>query len=482
MTSSLHISTSWNSNEDDFGEFNDWNTTIWTGGNLNNLGNAHSHEHSSQTGENLDLFENACLDPFNRQIGHEAWITPAAIGYLPIFAAQPTDDHLDDFSNLEPFSEGITQSDDTTLPTPSTVRRRKRRKKAKPDLERPRTLRPLRPCISPQQRQQAHSVSSGTAFEYIVANDLANATNFDAALTRGLCTGGLTAGFNAGPARLAIDGHIAALTQLLTRNSLARHLEHNGALKRNLTAAGVLWVIRTGWPGFEAYWNLCGALQGFLAVQLFRCWPCEKTYRNLPPMFRPTKKQLLVPHIVNIDWCCWPEFRDLLIDVQTDIDHGQELAFLTSNVVVCPRRKFGVDGAGEYNNAIMPANSPADTAFRLLDLVSLDRANGIDLSADWRLEQKAQLRSPSVQSLVRAYGLRHDQVDLRIDDAFFERYPYLYAGSAACPYKVTDIPGLRQDDLGQPVALTQEAVMVLKRTLEEIVREDALRRRDEAKN
>ncbi|EXJ73046.1 uncharacterized protein A1O5_04195 [Cladophialophora psammophila CBS 110553] len=302
----------------------------------------------------------------------------------------------------------------------------------------------------------------------------------------------LVMGFNTSLPKSRFDTYITALRQLL-QCAAERSILSND-LQRAITAEGVLWVVREAWPAAEGYWNLTATFRGFLYAELWRNFPCQRSYNQLPPAYRPTRIQLSIPHSPMIDWMPWPDVRDMAIMYQDQIDVDALFRMAIHNVVAhrkrLGRRKQSFSSSSiskEHDGGSEPSSSKqkqvaaaatADdednvtdkTSFRVWDLVCLEKANGTPPLAEPGLEKKPVLRSPGVRALLRAYDLEYDEFDTqKLDDCFFEAYPCLYADTAASAWKVQSFPSLPHEDVGRPIALTRPAVFRLKSRIESMI-------------
>lgn len=271
----------------------------------------------------------------------------------------------------------------------------------------------------------------------------------------------LVMGFNTRLPNSRFDGYIHALRQLIRCSAEKSSLGNN--LKRALTAEGVLWVVRESWPAAEGYWNLTATFKGFLHAELWRNFPCERTYKQLPPEYRPTRAQLMVPHSPMIDWMPWPDLRDLAIRYQDEIDTDELFRMAILNVVA-HRKKLA------ECSPISPTSSPDKKSFRVWDLVCLEKLNGVDPLADPGLTRKPVLHSPSARALVRAFDLEYDEfATQKLDDCFFDAFPTLYCDTAASSWTVEAFPTILPEDVGYPVDLTSSAVHRLKSKFESMI-------------
>jgi hypothetical protein len=282
---------------------------------------------------------------------------------------------------------------------------------------------------------------------------------------------------------------------------LSDHANHSSNdLQRAITAEAVLWVVREAWPAAEGYWNLtvslashgasvCGieadmltgsgveqaTFRGFLYAELWRNFPCERSYTQLPPAYRPTRAQLAIPHSPMIDWMPWPDVRDMAIKYQDQIDLDDLFRVAIHNLVAhrkgLGRRKpsFQQDVPGSSPRIIEEVND--ETSFRVWDVVCLENVRSTNpLAAEPGLEKKPVLRTPELRALSRAYDLQYDEFDTqKLDDGFFEAYPCLYADTAASGWKVKSFPNLPQVDVGRPTGLSRPAVFRLKSKIEALV-------------
>lgn len=271
----------------------------------------------------------------------------------------------------------------------------------------------------------------------------------------------LVMGFNTRLPNSRFDGYIHALRQLIRCSAEKSALGNN--LKRALTAEGVLWVVRESWPAAEGYWNLTATFKGFLHAELWRNFPCERTYTQLPPEYRPTRAQLMVPHSPMIDWMPWPDLRDLAIRYQDEIDTDELFRMAILNVVAHRKKLI------KFSPQI--SASPSDKkSFRVWDLVCLEKANGINPLADPGLTRKPVLHSPSARALVRAFDLEYDEfATQKLDSCFFEAFPSLYCDTAASNWTVDDFPTIPPEDVGYPVDLTSSAAHRLKSKFESMI-------------
>ncbi|KPI38654.1 uncharacterized protein AB675_4138 [Cyphellophora attinorum] len=250
----------------------------------------------------------------------------------------------------------------------------------------------------------------------------------------------------------------------IIQNRFSKSTTQSGALKRTVSACGVLWAVREAWPAAEGYWNLTSTFRGFLATELYRNFPCERTYRQLPPAYRPTRLQLLIPHARQIDWLPWPDVRDLAIRYQDELDIDAVFRMAILNVVahrkdITSSRPMQL--ADETSSGGLQTSSAAQNSisFRVWDLICLEKANGTEPLADSRLERRAVVRSPSVKAVLSAYELECDRFETqKLDDAFFEAFPCLFCESAASMWKIQAPKDLRFEDVGRPAVLTADAV------------------------
>lgn len=265
-------------------------------------------------------------------------------------------------------------------------------------------------------------------------------------------------------------------------------------LRRSVTAEGVLWVVRESWPAAEGYWNLTvrvvedsylfeskltqsqqATFRGFLHAELWRNFPCECTYRQLPPEYRPTRAQLVIPHSPMIDWMPWPDLRDLAIMYQDQIDVDALFRMAIHNVVAhrkrIPNEPFYI--ANDSPVAATPTSTDDVTnnvSFRVWDMVCLEKSNGTNPLADPELATKPVLHSPSLKALVKAYDLEYDDFGTqKLDHNFFETFPFLYCETAASNWKLGHFQTLPQEDVGRPRPITRDAVLRLKSKIEDMV-------------
>ena len=323
------------------------------------------------------------------------------------------------------------------------------------------------PRISCAVGDDASLVTSERAFkrvcmERVVASNLQGASNFDRSILRGLSSINLTMGFNTSRPKSRLDTYITAVRQLI-RSAPVQALRGSD-LQRTISALGVLWTVREAWPAAEGYWNMTATFRGFLAAELWRNFPCERTYRQLPPAYRPTRAQLVTPHSPMIDWLPWPDVRDLAIKFQDQIDLDALFRAAIHNVVAHRKEAIANSPTSISGSQMSVADAHDDnTSFRVWDLICLEKSNGTDPLADPSLKKRAILRSPGVKAVLRAYDLEYDQFDTqKLDDRFFEIFPCLYCNSAASSWKVQSPDHVSLVDVGTPSALSEPALLRLK--------------------
>ncbi|KIX98497.1 uncharacterized protein Z520_05798 [Fonsecaea multimorphosa CBS 102226] len=305
--------------------------------------------------------------------------------------------------------------------------------------------------------------------ETCISRSLEAATVFDRAVLSGLSSIHLTMGYNIGQSRSHVDRYITALRQVVRSTRLPSSVKNDG--KRRASAEGVLWVVREAWPSAEGYYNMTATLRGLLAVELWRNFPSERTYRQLPPEYRPTRAQMVAPHPPNIDWLPWPDVRDLLIRYQNSYDMDAVFRMAIHNVVA--HRKPGhIASSLEYARS---SGVEDNTSFRIWDLICSEKANGTEPLADSSLERKAILKSPRVKAVLDAYDLEYDQFHTqKLDDEFFLTFPCLYAESAVSSWKVRALDGVPLFDVGAPVPLSRPAVARLQAQINSLLSIDTL--------
>ncbi|EXJ63774.1 hypothetical protein A1O7_00109 [Cladophialophora yegresii CBS 114405] len=268
----------------------------------------------------------------------------------------------------------------------------------------------------------------------------------------------LVMGYNTSLPRSRMDMYITAQRQLVRCCSEKTVLDH--ARQRAITAEAVLWV---------------ATFRGFLYAELWRNFPCERSYTQLPPAYRPTRAQLAIPHSPMIDWMPWPDVRDMAIKFQDQIDLDDLFRVAIHNLVAHRRglgrrrQSFQQDVLDSSRRIIEEVSD--ETSFRVWDVVCLEIVRSTNrLAAEPGLEKRPVLRTPELRALSRAYDLQYDEFDTqKLDDGFFEAYPCLYADTAASGWKVKRFPNLRQVDVGRPVSLTRPAVFRLKSKIEAMV-------------
>lgn len=206
----------------------------------------------------------------------------------------------------------------------------------------------------------------------------------------------------------------------------------------------------------------------------------------MPPAFRPTRLQLIVPHSPVIDWLPWPDLRDLLIQVQeqVDIDTVCRYAILC---MVAHRKKAGFMSTRDYRKTVGSIEDgygedrvqnfevvDGSISFRVWDLTLLESSHGSSPSSANRslLKTRPLPQSPSMRSLQRAYNLVYDDFSTqKLEDRFFERYPVLYRENLMSEFKTQSISSVAYEDPGMPVEMTRDAVFRLKAKVQDIIGE-----------
>lgn len=298
-------------------------------------------------------------------------------------------------------------------------------------------------------------------------SDLKAEITLESAILRSILADKVSSGFNNRPTNFSWDQHILALRHILV-NSFGNKI-HSAQQKHAAIAEGATWVVQKAWPELLGFWNMTGMLNATLPVEMWRNYPCERTYRQLPPNLRPTKMQLLVPHAANIDFFPWPMMRDLLIRYQYELDFTQVLRLVTQSVVASqnsPKSGYTMHhpcSDSDSDNAIPNSLPTMPKSVRLWDLASLEKKTGSDLSPrGGGREQRTQLKSPNAQSLVRSLGVQYDVFGShKIDDRFFEAFPCLFDPAASTLSDVHEIADLMPEAIEDPVGLTQDAVVEL---------------------
>jgi hypothetical protein len=291
-------------------------------------------------------------------------------------------------------------------------------------------------------------------------------------------------GFNMRLPISSLDKYLVALRQIIRRCAEATTL--SARLCRTLSAEGVLWVVRESWPTAEGFWNLTTCIQGFLYAELWRNFPCEDSYKSLPAAYRPTQMQLLVPHSPIIDWLPWPDLRDMIILYQDQIDIDALCRYAILTMVAHRRKRTSAEELGASSTPAADAHvldqdttqgetegmeGEGGTSFRIWDLTRLETLDGSTrLMADRSLKAAPHPRSPSIKALQRAYNLVYDDFSTqKLEDRFFERYPFLYCHRLVSEFKIQDLTTVPFEDVGSPVNMTRDTVFRLKQNVERII-------------
>lgn len=323
----------------------------------------------------------------------------------------------------------------------------------------------LQPSSARRMRRSSRATTHRqTRHEKYVAHSLEAAAVWDRAILDGLSSIHLAMGFNMSQSKSHVDMYITALRQVVRSTSIQSPARNE--IQREISIEGVLWAVREAWPSAEGYYNMTATLPGFLATELWRNFPCERTYRQLPPAYRPTRAQLVVPHPPNIDWLPWPDVRDLAIRYQDSIDMDALFRMAIHNVVVHRKHRHSVC-LSEVTSSL-EAND--NTSFRVWDLICSEKANGTEPLADPSLAKKAVPKSPRAKAVIRAYDLEYDRFETqKLDDGFFEAFPCLYAESAASNWRLQSLNDVPLVDVGNPAVLSSPAVSRLQARIKSLV-------------
>lgn len=357
--------------------------------------------------------------------------------------------HDSNYSEIQPTSDDITRFELIPRPLESSNSGTSRK-------------RSLEGCIGPQISSNEPEIRKRrSSSKQMILQPACKIDIIDRTFLSPLAGINLVMGFNTRLPNSRFDSYIHALRQLIRCSAEKSTLGNN--LKRALTAEGVLWAVRESWPSAEGYWNLTATFKGFLHAELWRNFPCERTYRQLPPEYRPTRAQLMVPHSPMIDWMPWPDLRDLAIRNQDTIDTDELFRMAILNVVAHRKRLAA-------SPPVWFPSSLDKKSFRVWDLVCLEKSNGVNPLAEPGLTRKPVLHSPSARALVRAFDLEYDEfATQKLDDCFFEAFPALWCDTAASSWTVEAFPTILPEDVGYPVDLTSSAVHRLKSKFETMI-------------
>ncbi|RVX71295.1 hypothetical protein B0A52_04869 [Exophiala mesophila] len=211
------------------------------------------------------------------------------------------------------------------------------------------------------------------------------------------------------PDSARLSRHITAVQHVLSRN-LPLLKAQSYEFKDHVVSEAFSWLIRESWPSSERVFKLMTVYKHIYNFELFRNFPCKKTYYQLHPFYRPTLWQLLVPHSPAIDWLPWPEMRNKIImlskDQEVDVDAICMKAL--EHTVVEP--EFSWDGLLQ-----------ATSTFRMWDMYLMEKTEGGSFSNALMVHNPA---SPTLQHLVRLQNLRIQDIShYRIDRPFYKLFP-----------------------------------------------------------
>lgn len=253
----------------------------------------------------------------------------------------------------------------------------------------------------------------------------------------------LRTGYNSSPARCKLDQYITALHQVLSRHAQDSSLTWKHRAK--LCAEGVLWAVREAWPEAAHFWKITATFKGFFQSEMWRNFPNEAVYGQMHPSYRPTLRQLTIPHSPLIDWLPWPELREKLIEQQDNFDVDLVCKIAIQNVVahritsVPGARKRSAPGSGSTTNPrVCEPKKSTTTSFRIWDLCLLEEKAGFSPASAGLVYTP---KSAEVKAIEKAYSLEYNNFQTqKLHSRFFETFPTLFAGSAVSEYVVQDLP------------------------------------------
>ncbi|KAH8812833.1 hypothetical protein F5884DRAFT_856128 [Xylogone sp. PMI_703] len=234
----------------------------------------------------------------------------------------------------------------------------------------------------------------------------------------------------------------------------------------SVAAEGMLWIVREAWPDVERFWKMTASFDGFFQYELWRNFPCRETYNMLRPTLRPTRTQLQVPHSPVIDWLPWPDFRDLVIRYQDEVDIDIICKTVIENGV--SYRRLTTNHSQNISHSTYPQQLEGISSFRIWDIYCLEEQSAGGFTSklsSTSLMYKA--RSAPVVALEKAYNLVYNDVEVaKLHQNFFDKYPFLYRESVASRYRIQELPTVETKALGYPGDLSCGAM----KRLEELVK------------
>lgn len=226
------------------------------------------------------------------------------------------------------------------------------------------------------------------------------------------------------PDNARLSRHITAVQHVLSRN-LPLLKAQTYDFKDHVVSEAFSWLIREAWPSSERVFKLMTVYKHIYNFELFRNFPCKKTYYQLHPFYRPTLWQLLVPHSPAIDWLPWPEMRNKIIMLSKDQEVNVDSICMTALEHTVVEPEFSWDGLVQ-----------ATSTFRMWDMYLMEKTEGGSFSNALMVHNPA---SPTLQHLVRLQNLRIQDIShYRVDRPFCKRFPQV--ATPACESHLESFP------------------------------------------
>ncbi|OQV00813.1 hypothetical protein CLAIMM_06261 [Cladophialophora immunda] len=204
-----------------------------------------------------------------------------------------------------------------------------------------------------------------------------------------------------------------------------------------------LMVSKHYWHWTKDWWILTNSFQTIGLITRYRIEPTLENYARLPARFRPTRLQFTRFHWPVVDWIAWPEIRDKLILHAAEYD--------LSEVTLATMRSYCLE---EDTNELPKSNLSPSKGF---EHQTYALTGGPKTKCYYRLEeyidytkQKVQQRdSPNcgtprttISARLEAkliLALQAEETPMKLEPAFFERFPGLLSENAIAQGKYRSI-------------------------------------------
>lgn len=215
------------------------------------------------------------------------------------------------------------------------------------------------------------------------------------------------------------------------------------------------WIIREAWPSSEGCFKMMAVYESIFSYELFRSFPCKRTYYRIHRFYRPTLLQLLVPHSPAIDWLPWPALRDKLILMQKNNNSGINIDELCMKALQYTLIEPDFPWPGQLHT------------FRIWDMYMLEMCEGGCFDNSFMEHYPA---SPTLQRLMRSRGLSLRKIEqLRIEEPFYRKFQDLLLPGCISNFQSEPIGIALNEKLQRPYPLRPEAVDQLREKIESMI-------------